>query len=131
MSLISKVNRAKVEIEYLGEHHMGCASLSFKLDRKFRGVDKFYNTNGQALFDTKLPYLIIYDARVILVFDYVKKEVYHIDSSGNSIINNVSIDNGLIIYSNSENKSLKYDLTKNRPDIGYGKVNNGRFPSAV
>jgi len=105
--------------------------LVFKLDRKFGGVDKFYNTNGQALFDNKLPYLIIYDARVILIFDYAQKEVYHINSPGTSTIYNVSIENGLITYTDSDKKPFKIDMTKVNLEKGYGKVSNGRFPGAV
>lgn len=134
MAIQSIVIKAKVEIENLGEHHMGCSSIHFTLDRKFRGVNKFYSTNGEAQFDDKLPYLIIHDALVILIFDFNAKEVYNVESANPVFILSAKISNGILTvktndYKSGENKTFVMDVKKEKLPVGYGKVSNGKMPS--
>ncbi len=136
MKITSKVIKAWYEKEFMGEHHMGAYTVKFKLDRKFRGVDTFLTTNGEAMFDEKKPYLIIYDAVVILVFDYEKKELYNIETKKPYLFRKAEINNGKVIYTTenyqtSTTETVAIDLDTHKLSPGYGRINNGKFPSAV
>jgi hypothetical protein len=134
--LKSKFKNAKVEISYLGEHHMGAMTVVFELDRKFRGVGKFRSTNGNAEFDDKAPYLIIYDSLVILLFDYDKKEVYSLSTRGPEYFSNINLSDGILRYHKFDRQIQKLvpfsvDLCKNNLQPGYGPVlRTGKMPSA-
>ncbi len=133
MKLKSEFNQAQIEVIYEGEHHMGAISINFVLDKKFRGVNKIRTTNGEAKFDKKSPYLIIYDTLMILIFDYNKNEVYHVFHGKGNYISKVTLNSGILSYQITSSDGLKnkyvVHLEKNKKYLGYGNASNGKMPS--
>ncbi len=114
---------------------MGARAINFTLDKKFRGLDSFRSTNGEALFDDSSPILIIYDASIILIFNYSKNEVYNIKIDKPKYIKTAHVSKGILTYkiiNNDTNKMKKEtkNISKRVNSVGYGIMSSGKMPSA-
>ncbi len=126
-------NRINFSVQYKGEHHMGAASIDIVLVNAFKGVSHFRNTNGGAISDPTGRFVVIFDSTLFLVLDSVESSVHHyltgldygIPILGNGRILKISPTSG------NPNRQLTFDLeSKKGLQKGFGRVSNGKFPSA-
>lgn len=125
----------KYSINYLGEHHMGAVGIEIVLEKSFKGVSKFRCTNGGVLDEPSGRFLVLFDAGVILVLDYMENSVYHLIININDGYKTPHIEGGKTLYLKSSYSGNKHGQsfnleTKSGLTKGFGPVRQGRFPSA-
>jgi hypothetical protein len=112
---------------------MGAASIDIVLVNAFKGVSQFRTTNGGAISDSTGRFVVIFDSTLFLVLDSLDSSVHHCVTGLDYGI--PKMENGKLLKithtSGNPNQHLTFDLeSKKGLQKGFGRVSNGKFPSA-
>jgi hypothetical protein len=131
--MTKNTKRINFSVQYKGEHHMGAASIDIVLVNAFKGVSHFRTTNGGAISDSTGRFVVIFDSTMFLVLDSLDSSVHHCATGLDFEVPKMEIGKLLKIThtSGNPNQHLTLDLESKRGlQKGFGRVSNGKFPSA-